>query len=231
MRSCVLVVALLCVSLAAGCQKQKSQNLLGEPPVFFQDDLLGYKVRDCSFWFVEPEDRGDGRAGRQASGLVEIRGQGTHRVSVTQDDTGQGAASQITVRDEDANNERTFQYEYGTGWTTITNPATNIQVIIDREPDGSYLYNGERVGTGKAAADALRSEEVFTGASTWGLIMAYAVASSGMTTSSDCIRSSPDGCVPNIKDRKPIVCVQNQEFCNCALCYKLGMMTGCPRCQ
>ncbi|MBX3230971.1 MAG: hypothetical protein KIT84_36540 [Labilithrix sp.] len=223
-----LVIA-ACVALS--CSSGKNDPDYEE---YYEDEEIGFEVEEFAWDDVEAEEL-DSHWTRTETAKVEIKGLGVHEVRLTELDffvdveDPKSGTQVLEVEDLVTKNFRAVVFVPRE--SAILMESEDKDVLIIKNPDGSYTVDDQPAANGRAAVEILKQNPIFGDASPHGMLLAYSIAQK-KTNWSSLMKSGVSGPTKfeGVRAESGSVCERFQDFCDCAACFKAGNVDSCSRC-
>ncbi|MCC6619645.1 MAG: hypothetical protein IT385_00230 [Deltaproteobacteria bacterium] len=216
-------VSVPCAFAAAACSSSSDGD--GDD-YYYSEDELGVVIDDFN-WADPPKSTNDlGQDQFEEDAEVTLQGRGTHTVLVeywgeVDDQDNWTGVEILVVTDKTLDQVREYRYDPAMTSFGIGLAWGEDEVEVFKNPDGSYIVDGEPAANGKAAVALLKEHPIYEEASAWGIITAYAVCQSCLERSTS---RAPICCVncsgPNVSEEVAI-CDVFPDLCACIACDKL----------
>lgn len=224
---CILIVT----AALTGCSSSSDGD---DDDYYYSEDELGVAINEFN-WSDPPKTQNElGQDQYEEDAEVTLEGRGTHTVlveywgEVDEQDNWTGVEI-LVVTDKTLGQVREYRYDPAMTSFGIGLSWGEDEVEVFKNPDGSYIVDGEAAANGKAAVALLKEYPVYEEASAWGIITAYAVCQSCLERSTN---RAPICCVncsgPNVSETVAI-CDVFPDLCACIACDKLDK-TECAIC-
>lgn len=234
MRLAHALVVTVCVLVSCGSGENKTPAE-GE---YYEDEEIGFEVDDFA-WDETEAKESDTHWTRIQTAKVDVKGLGVHEVRVTQYDyftdvnDPKSGTQALALDDLVTHNFRAITF--APRESAILMESDDKEVIIIRNPDGSYTVDDKPAANGRAAVELLKTNPIFADGSPHGMLLAYTLAQKKTTWSSLMKTSGPTGPTKfngqeTDKAEPGSVCERFQDFCDCAACFKVGHIDSCSRC-
>jgi len=230
-----LVVA-ACVLVSCSSGKSKAPGTEPDGEEYYEDEEIGFEVDDFGWEEVEAK-ASDTHWTRTETAKMVIKDLGVHEVRLTEYDffadvqDPKSGTQVLEIEDLVTNNFRAVTFVPRE--SAILMESDDKDVLIIKNPDGSYTVDDKPAANGRAAVELLKQNPIFADASPHGMLLAYTVAQKKTNWSTLMKTSSPTG--PSTFDGQQkaesgSVCERFQDFCDCAACFKVGHIDSCNRC-
>lgn len=202
---------------------------------YYEDDDLGYEVDDFDWDDTDGEQEAT-HLKRTQTASIKIKDQGEHKIRVTEydyyidvDDPKTGTQT-LEIEDLTTGNFRAITF--APKLSAILFESDVKDVLIVKNPDGSYDVDDQPAANGREAVMLLKQNPLFNEASPHGIMLAHAMAQKASPWTSlmkSCIGPQPPANLLT-KTEPGAVCERFQDFCDCAACFKLNEIESCKRC-